>query len=376
MNDRLLEHLRRVYLKAEVDIINEIARLRSRGLIDYHAVAALKRVQQILVQLQDESWTYIPRMIEEKFYANHPDYYTRAPKSVLGHLLGYKATQVLTIASMDIVAKLTAACMGSITEASDTVMNGLTSLLIGREDNDIFRYVGLETVREIQATGQSLRAPNDFIERLRREGVTAFVDKAGRKWNLHTYADMVVRTTSRQAENLSVLTRYPEHDLYMISKNNSGCKVCAPLEGRVYSRSGTSPYYPPLADAFGKRDKNGPNTLENTWLTIHPNCRHSLMRWSEEGKTEAEIAEARKFSNPKTNPYKKDQRSQQQIEAYQGRQRERQRILDMFEQFEKYRLAIPDQVPKTFDTFRKHKEANDDKYKSWVSAYREFCRNL
>ena len=376
MNDRLLEHLRKVYLKAEIDIINEIARLRSRGLIDYHAVAALKRVQQILRQLQDESWTYIPRLIEEKFYVNHPDYYTRAPKSVLGHLLGYKATQALTIASMDIVARLTAACMGSITEASDHVMNGLTELLIGREENDIFRYVGLEVVREMQATGQSLRAPNDFVERLRREGVTAFVDKAGRAWNLHTYADMVIRTTSLQASHLATLTKDPEHDLYMITKNNSGCKVCAPLEGRVYSKSGTSPYYPPLADAFGKRDKNGPNTLENTYLTIHPNCRHSLLTWSEEGKSMEEIEAIRRFSNPKTNPYTRDPRSQQQITAYRNREKARQKLLDSFEQFEKYRLAIPDKMPKTWQTFDKHKKLNDEKYKAWVAAYKEFTRNL
>lgn len=46
-----------------------------------------------------------------------------------------------------------------------------------------------------------------FIEALRRKGVTAFVDKAGRRWSLHTYGSMVLRTTSRQAEVLSVLTR-------------------------------------------------------------------------------------------------------------------------------------------------------------------------
>ena len=46
--DRELERLIRLYLKAENNIINEIGRLRSRGLVDYHAVAALERVQAIL----------------------------------------------------------------------------------------------------------------------------------------------------------------------------------------------------------------------------------------------------------------------------------------------------------------------------------------
>ena len=50
-----------LFLKAETDIINEISRLRSRGLVDYHATAALERVQAILRELEDDCWTYAPR---------------------------------------------------------------------------------------------------------------------------------------------------------------------------------------------------------------------------------------------------------------------------------------------------------------------------
>ena len=35
--ERELQRLIRLYLKAETDIINEIGRLRSRGLVAYHA---------------------------------------------------------------------------------------------------------------------------------------------------------------------------------------------------------------------------------------------------------------------------------------------------------------------------------------------------
>ena len=54
--DRELERLIRLYLRAETDIINEIGRLRSQGLVDYHAVAALERVQAILRQLETQDW--------------------------------------------------------------------------------------------------------------------------------------------------------------------------------------------------------------------------------------------------------------------------------------------------------------------------------
>lgn len=66
--DRELERLIRLYLRAETDIINEIGRLRSQGLVDYHAVAALERVQAILRQLEADDWEYVPRLVEAQFY--------------------------------------------------------------------------------------------------------------------------------------------------------------------------------------------------------------------------------------------------------------------------------------------------------------------
>ena len=41
--ERELRRMIELFLKAETDIINEISRLRSRGLVDYHATAALER---------------------------------------------------------------------------------------------------------------------------------------------------------------------------------------------------------------------------------------------------------------------------------------------------------------------------------------------
>lgn len=45
-NEKELEYLIRLFLRAETSIINEIGRLRSQGLVDYHAVAFSLYVQQ------------------------------------------------------------------------------------------------------------------------------------------------------------------------------------------------------------------------------------------------------------------------------------------------------------------------------------------
>ena len=371
-NEQELEKLIALFLRAETAIINEIGRLRSSGLTDYGAVAALERVQAILRKMENDAWTYSRKAIEKMFYVRVPEARRIEGETTKKHLRGYLNAAALTAEQHAIVDQLVANLMGEITDASVTVMATVQSALIGRIEPDVYRRVGLEQVALRQATGQGVyKQLPAFVEALRREGVTAFVDKAGRRWSLHTYCSMVSRTTSRQAEVLSVLTADPEQDLYRISSHGTTCALCAPYEGRVYSKSGTSPDYPPLSDAFGKQDPNGPNTLTNTWLNMHPGCYHSILPYTTAGRSEEEIQKIKDFSNPAKNPYSRDPRSQKQIEAYRAKEAARRRWLMDYRQFEKYRLTIPNATPKTFATFQKHKRANDPKYKEWQRLYRE-----
>lgn len=376
-NEKEVQKLISIYLKAETDIINEIGRLRSQGLADYHAVAALERVQAILRKMESEAWTYVPLAIEKQFYVRVPEA-RKILEPVEKHRRGYLNAGVganLDATQMDIVQRLTQNLMGELTDASMTVMAAIQSAILGRVEPDIYRRVGLEQVAAMQATGRGVsRTVPGFVEQLRREGVTAFIDKAGRHWSLHTYATMVTRTTSRQAEVLSVLSADPDHDLYKISSHGTTCTLCAPYEGRVYSKSGTDPVFPPLASAFGKVDPDGPDTLANTWLNLHPNCLHSVLPWTPAGRTPEEIQKIKDFSNPKKNPFTVDPRSQKQIEAYRKKEVARAKWLRDYRQWEAYRVTIPDQTPKTFATFQKHKMADDDKYKAWEKKYREANR--
>ena len=375
-NEKELEKLISIFLRAETAIINEIGRLRSLGNVDYHAVAALDRVQAILRQMENDSWIYVPQMVEKQFYVRVPEARRIEGETVEKHLAGYTNAAVLTGEQHAIVDSLVMNLMGEITDASMTVMTNLQSALLGRVESDVYRRVGLEQVALRQATGQGVyRQLPGFVEALRREGVTAFVDKAGRNWSLHTYCSMVSRTTSRQAEVLAVLTADPDQDLYQISSHGTTCKVCAPFEGRVYSRSGTDPDFPPLAAAFGKMDPAGPDTLANTWLNIHPNCLHVLLPWTPVGRSEEDIQKIRDFSDPKKNPFTVDPRTQKQIDAYRKKETARRHWLANYRQWERYRMTLGDKVPRTYQTFEKHKRADDDKYKNWERLYREANRD-
>ncbi len=373
MADQELRRLVELYLQAETDIINEIGRLRSMGLVDYHAQASLDRVQAILRRLENADWEHVPKMIERNFYVSHPEARKPldVPETAEKHERGYLNAAALTGEQVDIVQRLTNNLMGQLAEAHDTVYSMLASALIGRTEPDVFRRVGLEQTGLAQAMGRGpFRAVPDFVAALRREGVTAFVDKAGRRWRLSAYAGMVLRTTSRQAEVLSVLTQDDGWDLYKISKHGTTCKRCAVWEGRIFSKSGTSREFPPLSAAFGKIDPNGPDTLDNSWLNIHPSCLHQLIRWTPMGRSQAEIQKAKDFSSLEKNPPSVDPRSEKQIEAYRKKELARARWLASYRQFERYRVIIPGKVPKTFQTFMKHKAAGDEKYQEWKRLYR------
>ena len=375
-NEKELQKLIEIFLRAETAIINEIGRLRSEGLIDYGAVVVLERVQAILREMENDAWTYSRKAIEKMFYVRVPEARRIEGETVEKHRRGYLNASVLSGEQHAIVDNLVAALMGEITDASMTVMATLQSALIGRIEPDVYRRVGLEQVAYQQARGAgTYKMLPGFVEALRREGVTAFVDKAGRNWSLHTYCAMVSRTTSRQAEVLAVLTADPEHDLYMISSHGTTCALCAPYEGRVYSRSGTDPDFPPLAAAFGKVDPAGPDNLANTWLNIHPNCLHVLVPWTRAGRTEDEIREIKDFSDPRKNPFSRDPRTQKQIDAYRKKEAARRRWLANYRQWERYRMTLGNQVPRTYQTFEKHKRADDEKYKNWERLYREANRD-
>jgi len=83
------------------------SRLRSQGLVDYHAVAALERVQAILRQLETQDWEYVPRLVEAQFYVRRPDARAVPGETVEKHRAGYLNAKTLTSTQTDIVQRLT-----------------------------------------------------------------------------------------------------------------------------------------------------------------------------------------------------------------------------------------------------------------------------
>ncbi|HBI63027.1 MAG TPA: minor capsid protein [Lachnospiraceae bacterium] len=358
-NTDVTAFMRMLFLKTEQELIHEITRKRKADLVDYAEAASLERVQRILQNMVDESWSYVPKMIETIFYRSDKD------------SSGYRNARTLTATQTDIVQQLSNNLLGEIIEASETAYKSVEKLFtIGRLENDMFREEALKQVLNQQASGGSwTRAGAKMAREMQNMGVTAFVDKAGRHWSLQSYGNMAIRTTARQAQVSAMLTR-DDYDLWQIVKIGSTCPLCAALEGRVYSKSGTNPDYPPLSLAFGKVDPQGPDDLMNTYLNIHPNCLHSFVKYTTIGKTEKQIQKDKDFSNPTINPLTTDPRTKNQIKAYRKKEQARRKLLNDMNQWKRYKLLLGDGIPKTFKTFQAHKAAKDDVYKKWQREYR------
>lgn len=357
--------MRMLFLRTERDIVNEIRRKRGAGLVDYAEAAALERVQAILQNMVDESWAYVPVMIEKIFYHSDKD------------AAGYANARALTVTQLTVVEQLSNNLLGEITEAASVAEKSVQDFFtIARLENDPFRQTASKQVLMQQAQGKPwIQASQQMVREMENQGIPAFVDKAGRTWSLQSYGNMAVRTTARQAQVAALLTA-DDHDLWQIVKIGSTCPVCAALEGRIYSRSGTNPDYPPLTLAFGKVDPSGSDDLTNTYLNIHPNCLHSLIQYTTIGKTEKQIQKDKDFSNPEKNPLNRDPRTKKQIAAYREKERNRRRLLADMRQHKEYRSVLGDDVPKDFAKFQEMKYNKSETFSFVELDYRRRNRLL
>lgn len=130
----------------------------------------------------------------------------------------------------------------------------------------------------------AMKVSIDLVQNLKKNGLYAFMDKGGHRWTLESYCVMIARTTATQSSNVGAVFSDEEHDLYYLVPHSGSCPICKKYEGRVYSRSGKDKRYPALASIFAKVDKFGSDDLDNTYLSIHPNCRHQLIKYYPKGK--------------------------------------------------------------------------------------------
>lgn len=80
----------------------------------------------------------------------------------------------------------------------------------------------------------------DFSEK----GLPGFVDRSGREWSPEAYINMDIRTTVNNVANETQFARMDAYgcDLLEVDSHSGARPLCAPYQGKIYSRSGRSGY--------------------------------------------------------------------------------------------------------------------------------------
>lgn len=77
-------------------------------------------------------------------------------------------------------------------------------------------------------------------------GIDVFTDTAGRKWTPESYSRMLIRTNQRRVATDIMFNAADDlgTDLIGVSSHLGARELCAPYQGRVFSRTGRTPNYP------------------------------------------------------------------------------------------------------------------------------------
>ncbi|AUS07417.1 hypothetical protein C1X05_00120 [Laceyella sacchari] len=167
-------------------------------------------------------------------------------------------TQIHTLA----VEQLAGELISTLTATHDIMLNAL-----GAKYREIVTRSAMGVITGVDNRRQGAqRLLNDLAD----QGITSFIDRSGRSWDMASYTEMATRSAVARAQIKGHIDRlnHNEHGLVKVSAHPDPSPLCKPWQGKVFSISGNHPKYRPLQVAIN----NG---------LLHPNCRHSVSAYFE-----------------------------------------------------------------------------------------------
>lgn len=163
-----------------------------------------------------------------------------------------------------------------------------THLQVVRSAGDIYQHAVAAVGAAGVLAGASTRreAAQKALDHLWQRGITGFVDRAGRNWNLASYVEMATRTTTAQAAVQGHLDQLAQQgmDLVMVSADGAPCPVCRPWEGKILTTGSASG--PQVVQRASEIDGStvsvhiDGSTSEAIGAGLfHPSCRHRFITY-------------------------------------------------------------------------------------------------
>lgn len=226
---------------------------------------------------------------------------------------------------------------------------------------DALRSIGLQQTAVKMASGGTVAdMRKSMIKQLQEQGFMTVQYGEGnraRQVGLDTYAQMVARTTTKEAGNIARENQLTEngYDLMMMTSHYPTCAKCAPLQGRVFSISGKDKRFPPLSAAY-----------PTGYHIVHPNCRHVLTPWIEDLASDDERNTAiARGAEPLT-----DNRTPAEVKLYDAQQAKNRQYRAEQSQYERYKARLGGDAPKTLAAFRRVKRNGAEEWRTMQLDYR------
>ncbi len=263
--ERDISNYMREYKRAMQEVTERVASLSVINELDMSQAESLSaQIGYILQDLDSTTSGWVEEHITKAFKDGQA-------RAILAAVNSVNLTDAARMASF---SKLATGTLNSL--ISDTYQDLLFATQnTSRKVKSLVREVVSEQMR-IKAAQQLGRSTmnraiiNDLTKKglskkVKEDGWIGIVDKAGRRWNLTTYADMVVRTKLQQSYIEGVRVEGLERgiDLAVISSHGAS-DACGNYEGAIISLNGITPGYPTYAE------------LKASGEIFHPNCTHTV----------------------------------------------------------------------------------------------------
>lgn len=254
--DAYADEIGGVYQEAELSILRRLRKRMEKNLdVSWWSSEKLGELNYFMREVADD----IPDINDEEIEALVEEAYLKGQEESGAILRNAKlldpavnptgaknSIRVLVQAQHDVLAKAHVQILRASQDAYRSVIGQVSSTVL----------TGAQTRRQ---------AVQEALWKLANQGISGFIDRAGRKWNIGSYCEMATRTTTHHAFIQGSLDKYSaaNRDLVRVSSQGSSCPTCAPWQGSILSISGNDERYRSVQEA---REAG----------LLHPNCSHGL----------------------------------------------------------------------------------------------------
>lgn len=281
--ETLAESVLLAYEEAERTMLRRVSKRLAKGVTSpgwteqkySEARAVREEIQTALDTLKNKRTSLLRDVLQQSYDAGADAFTTEAEKF----------TDLLGITRISPNSRKVA----SILMELDDTFNASDRIILRTARDAYSNIVGNVSAQVAAGTITTREAVQREVDMFADRGITSFVDKAGRAWEMATYAEMATITAIENASLSGYVDTMQSYgfDLAVISSHVGACPLCAAWEGVIVSVSGNDRDYPSLDDA-------------RAGGAFHPRCLHYLSTYYP-GITKGARSRPRKVQEPNAN---------------------------------------------------------------------------